>query len=95
MQNRKLRAPDDVAAFVRSLHPGIKRKNKSGIKLILENPNAGKALKSDFSGLYSLSIGRFRIIYKFLENEITLITIGPRKTIYQETMRLIQKQKQI
>jgi mRNA interferase RelE/StbE len=93
MQNKKLRALDDVAVFVRSLHPDIKRKIKSGLKLILENPNAGKALKSDLSGLYSLRIGRFRIIYKFLENEITLITIGPRKTIYQETARLIQKQQ--
>jgi mRNA interferase RelE/StbE len=92
MQKRKLRAPDDVVTFVRSLHPDIKRKIKAGIKLILENPNAGKALKGDLSGLYSFRTGRFRIIYKFLYNEITLITIGPRKTIYQETMRLIQKQ---
>lgn len=91
MQKRKLRAPDDVVTLLRSLHPNIKRKIKSGIKLILEDPNAGKALKSDLSGLYSLRIGKFRIIYKFLNSEITLIAIGPRKTIYEETLRLIQK----
>jgi mRNA-degrading endonuclease RelE of RelBE toxin-antitoxin system len=87
-----IRVPDDVAAFIRSLYPDIKRKIKSGIKLILDNSNAGKALKSDLSGLFSLRIGRFRIIYKTVKNEIILIAVGPRKTIYEETSRHIKKQ---
>ena len=91
MQNRKLRAPDDVASFVRSLHPDIKRKIRSSISQILENPHAGKALKSDLSGLYSFPIGRFRIVNRIAGQEITLIAIGPRKTIYQETARLLTR----
>ena len=93
MPNKKLRTPDDVATLVRSLHPDIKKKIKSGLKLLLENPSAGKALKSELAGLNSLRIGRFRIVYEILEHEIALIAIGPRKTIYEETARLLQKHK--
>jgi len=88
---RGIRTPDDVASLIRSLHPEIKRKIKSGIKLIMDNPAEGKALKSDLAGLRSLRVGRFRIVYKIMDNEIALIAIGPRKTIYEETSRLVNR----
>ncbi len=51
-----------------------------------ENPFAGKALKGRYRGLYSLRVGRFRVIYK-IEGEklqILILNIGERQGIYDD-----------
>ena len=89
----RLRVPDEVAVLIRHLHPQVKRKDKSGLKLILFNPHVGKPLKEDLQGLLSYKVGRIRIIYRIApKRTIELITIGPRKTIYEETYRALKKE---
>ena len=46
----------------------------------------------ELSGLRSLRVRSFRIIYRMKDAEqIELVAIGPRERIYEETFRLIQK----
>ncbi len=49
-------------------------------------------MKEELSGLRSLRIKRFRIIYEIsVRREISIVALGPRKYIYEETFRIIQK----
>ena len=88
----KLRIPDYLVKFIRTLHPELKRKIKVAFKNITEGPYSGKMLKDELEGLRSLRVSRFRIIYKLkASKEIQIVAIGPRTTIYEETYRLIKK----
>ena len=90
---RKLRVPEYVADLVRSLHPELKRKVKSALKQILENPSSGKALKEELQGLNSYQVGKLRIIYRpAARRVIEIVAIGPRKSIYQETYRMVKRE---
>jgi mRNA interferase RelE/StbE len=91
---RRIRLSDDAASLVRSLHPELKRKMKAALQAILDNPDSGKALKHELSGLHSFRISRFRIIYKKAGGgTIEIVVIGPRRTIYEETFRLVNEKK--
>ena len=92
MASFRLEVPDAVAAVIRSLHPDIKRRVRAGLSLVTADPSAGKALKGDLEGLWSFRIGRLRIVYRAPEGRIVeLVAIGPRATIYAETLRLARR----
>ncbi len=90
----KLKVPAPVAETIRSLHPDVKKKIRAGLEAILKDPEAGKALKQELSGLRSFRVGRYRIVYK-LEGKtaLELVAVGPRKVIYTETYLLLRKSK--
>ena len=89
----RLNVPDEVAGVVRSLHPELKRKVKSSLQTILEQPEAGKALKDELAGLRSFRVGKFRIIYRIASRDrIDLVALGPRVRIYEETYRILRKE---
>jgi mRNA-degrading endonuclease RelE of RelBE toxin-antitoxin system len=52
---------------------------------------AGKALHEDLAGLCSFRVGKLRIIYRPSSRVLEVITIGPRRDIYTETLRLIKR----
>jgi mRNA interferase RelE/StbE len=85
--------PDETAALIRKMHPELKKKIESGFKIILEEPNTGKLLRCELSGLRSFRVSRFRIIYRVVKEEVEIVAIGPRIRIYEETYRLLQKEK--
>ena len=90
----KIRAPDEIAGLIRSAHPQLKRKIKAALNLIVADPALGKSLRDELKGLKSFQVSRFRIIYRTSSKRvIELIAIGPRKTIYEETYRIIKKEK--
>jgi mRNA interferase RelE/StbE len=90
----KLRVPDDVATFVRNLHPILKKRIKQTLKTIMEGPYCGKLLKDDLSELRSFRVKKFRIIYKMLsKTQIGIVTVGPRRSIYEETFRIISREQ--
>ena len=90
---RKLRVPDEFVALIRGCHPNLKRKIMAGLKHIIDEPEVGKSLKDELEGLKSYRISRFRIIYRLSsKNIIEIIAIGPRKTIYEETYRIIKRE---
>lgn len=88
----KIKASSDIHSLIKNLHPVIKRKIRAGLDEILSNPESGKYLKDELSGLQSYKVGKLRIIYRKSSNIIELISIGPRKNIYQETARLIKRE---
>jgi mRNA interferase RelE/StbE len=76
------------------MHPVLKKRIKLAFNKILKDPYSGKALKEELDGLRSFRIKRFRIIYKVsLKKVISIIALGPRKYIYEETFRIIKKNK--
>ena len=88
----RLSVPDETADFLRSLHPEIKRKIKAALNLIASDAGVGKSLRDELRGLKSFQIGRFRIIYRVTSKRIIeIVAIGPRRTIYEETYRLLKK----
>lgn len=84
---------DETAELVRSLHPDLKRKIKAALQAVLIDPQSGKALKDDLEGLQSFRVGKFRMVYRIAKDKgiIEVIAIGPRKTIYEETLNLLRK----
>lgn len=92
MNQPKLKVPNDVVHLLRRLHPELKRKIRAGFELLIKNPFEGKELKEELKGLRSLRVGRLRIIYRLsTTSQIEIVNMGPRKTIYFETYRLISK----
>lgn len=90
---RHLKIPAAVASLVRGLHPDLKRKVRAALDQILEDPSVGKALKEELAGLRSYRVGRIRVIYRSAAGDvIELVAVGPRNTIYEETLRLVKKQ---
>lgn len=62
-------------------------------KTILSDPSSGKALKDELAGLRSFGVGSFRIIYRVIRNVIEIVAIGPRERIYEETYRLLKRER--
>ncbi len=91
----KFRIPDDIAGQIRGMHPHLKKKIKASLQTILNNPSSGKYLKDELEGLWSFRVSKFRIIYRVADKkQIEIIAIGPRKHIYEETYRIISKEKE-
>lgn len=91
----KLKIPHDTAALVRSMHPDLKRKIKAGLRAILKDSHAGKALKDELDGLRSFRVGKFTIVYRIGTEGATIeiAAIGPRNRIYEETLRFLKKKQ--
>jgi mRNA interferase RelE/StbE len=88
----KLVVPKEIQELIRKMHPDLKKKIRASLKMILSEPNSGKALMEELSGLRSLRVSSFRIIYRTKGPErVDLVAIGPRERIYEETYRLLQK----
>jgi mRNA interferase RelE/StbE len=90
----KLLVPDNVAALVRTLHPHLKKKVRMSLQIILADPSAGKELEEKLAGLRSLRVSRYRIIYRISPGrQIEIVAIGPRDRIYEETYRLLRRNR--
>ncbi len=89
----RLRVPDDLEEFIQRLHPALKRKVRAGLDVIRNEPLAGKELRDDLAGLRSLRVGRVRLIYRVAPKRlIDLVALGPRRNIYEETLRLLRRE---
>lgn len=90
--SRELRAPEEVRALIRHLHPGLKKKVRAALQVILSDPDHGKALRDELLGLRSVRVGRLRVICRVASASIDLVALGPRWAIYEETVRLLHRQ---
>ena len=95
MSIRRLKMSDETAELVRTLHPDLKRKIKAALQTVLNDPQSGKVLKDELERLQSFKVGKFRVVYKTAKDKgiIEVVAVGPRKTIYEETLRLLQREK--
>jgi mRNA interferase RelE/StbE len=89
----RIKVPDSVGALLRGMHPHLKRKIKSSFKIIVSNPNEGKALKEELTGLRSFKVSRFRIVYRARKDIIEVVAVGPRDRVYEETLLLLRKEE--
>lgn len=90
----KLRITEDTVSLIRGLHPQLKKKIRAALQEITDNPHTGKALKDELKGLLSYRIKKTRIIYRLTGKKfIDILAIGPRKSIYEETYKLLKKKK--
>lgn len=87
----KLRVPHEIVHLIRTMHPHLKKKIKASLHAILSEPHSGKNLKDELVGLRSFKVSSFRIIYRASDKkEIEIVAIGPRKNIYEETLRIVK-----
>ena len=86
---------DELRELIRHLPPQTKKKIRNALDEILENPNCGKALRDELSGLMSYKLDTIRIIYQIDQTFVALIAIGPRKTIYQRVALEIKRLKDV
>ena len=88
----RLKLSEETRSLIQHLHPELKRKVRAALEQILQDPSTGKALRDDLQGLRSFPVGRIRIIYRLFPLIIEIVVIGPRKTIYEDTLRLIRRE---
>lgn len=73
--------------------PLLKRRIKEALQTILDDPYSAKALTEELKGLRSFRIGRIRIIYAITSKTvIEIVAVGPRRTVYEETYRIISRE---
>jgi len=89
---RPLRTTEDISAYIRSLHPALKKRIHKALDQIRTQPGEGKPLQRELAGYRSFRVGKFRIIYRVTMKEIEVVAVGPRRIIYDETTILMEKQ---
>jgi len=90
-----LRIPDELVLLIRNLHPLIKTDIRNALRLLTQNPHAGKALKEELDGLRSYRMKKYRVIYRVPAPPpriLEIVAIGPRKTIYEATFNIISRE---
>lgn len=89
----RLKVPEETAALIRHSHPELRRRIREALRTIAEDPTVGKPLVHDLMGLRSFRLGKTRIVHAIGEGgSIDIVTIGPRRRIYEETYRLISRE---
>lgn len=90
----RLRVPDEVVRMLRGLHPDLKQKLRTALDTLAREPRAGKTLQGELEGLRSLRVSRVRILYRLgTRRVLEIVVVGPRERIYEETLRLIRKER--
>ena len=88
--SRPIRTTEDISAYIRSLHPALKKRIHNALDQIRTQPGDGKPLQRELEGYRSFRVGKFRIIYRVTMKEIEIVVVGPRRIIYDETTRLME-----
>jgi len=87
----RIKLPVEVAGLIRNLHPRIKRKIRSALEAIQEDPMSGKQLRGELEAYRSFRVGKIRIIYREKDGIIEIVAIGSREVIYFETTLLLKQ----
>ena len=80
----KIRFTSSAAKAIRKLDPEIRRRVRSALAVLAEQPERGKPLQLTLKGLRSWRTGDFRIVYQIVERriEILVIAVGHRRDVY-------------
>ena len=77
--------------------PKIDARNKSMLKRAIEerlttSPEVfGKPLRRSLKGYWKLRVGDYRVVFKISGDDIRILAIIDRKTVYQRSEKKIQK----
>ena len=89
----KLRVRDDLLELIRGLHPELKSKLRRALHAVVSNPHCGKSLRDELTGFRSYRVSHLRVIYRIAPRGriIDVVAIGPRARIYDDTLRLLER----
>jgi mRNA-degrading endonuclease RelE of RelBE toxin-antitoxin system len=74
----------------RTLHPQSKARVRAAIDGLRPDPTIGRPLRDELTGLWRYPVGRLRIVYRFDDNMLEVVSIGPRAVIYEELARRVR-----
>ena len=83
--NYSIKIKSSAAKSLRRIHGPDRHRLIEAIDRLATEPSAGAALKGEFSGLRRLRVGRYRIIYEAIHQELVVlvIRIGHRGEVYR------------
>lgn len=82
-----VRIPEDVREAVRALHPDLKPLVRAAIDQLRGDPGLGKPLRGELAGWRSFRVRRYRIIFRERSGALEIAALGPRRLIYEDTVR--------
>lgn len=88
----KIRYSQEAKEAIENLQEKKKRQIKAAIERLASHPALGKPLDAALKGYYSYRPGDYRIIYKIIRNEITIMImyVGHRGSVYEVFTRKIK-----
>jgi mRNA interferase RelE/StbE len=80
-----IRIKASAAKALRRLPSGDRTRVVDAIDRLAREPAAGGTLKGEFSGLRRLRVGRYRIVYEVIDDELVVLVlrIWHRKEVYR------------
>jgi mRNA interferase RelE/StbE len=80
-----MKVADQILDYVRRLHPAQRQSVKAALRTLETGAPADIiALEDDLEGFYRLRVGKFRIVYRYLQDgEISCEFIDVRATVYE------------
>ena len=96
MRRPAVRFTPEAAKLVSKLHPEIKKMIRSALEELRSNPFLGDDLREELSGFKSYKPRRYRILYKFDEDENTIDVyyVGHRREVYEKFMLMVKQLQQ-
>lgn len=94
MARRRLAYEAEAVGAINDLHPEPRRKIRTALEALRDEPDLGKELRDELAGLRSLRVGRLRIVYRETRGAIQVIDVGPRETIYEDLARRLLRDEQ-
>ena len=83
MSKYRLEISQVVRDAIIHLPPQFKRKVKTALQSLSEDPYQAKALRDELEGLRSFRVARSRLILRVKRSTVEVVAFGPRKDIYE------------
>jgi len=85
--------PPHGAEIIRHLPPVMKRDIKQALRSLSADPFAGTPLIGELTGLWRISVRRFRIVYELNRKAraIRIFAIGHRREVYEELAERLRR----
>jgi mRNA interferase RelE/StbE len=78
---------EDAREFARTLHPEARAHVRAAIDDLRDDPTIGRPLRDELAGLSRYPVGRLRIVYRYDDDALEVVAIGPRAAIYEDLAR--------
>jgi len=92
MKKAAIKFTPEAAQLFAVLPPENKKIIKAGLKVLGQAPDSGGDLQEELSGFKSCKLKRYRVIYKFSEEEnvVRVYYLGHRKDVYEQFQTLLK-----
>ena len=87
----RLRVPNEIRDLSRALNPDTKRKVRTALDAVIDDPETGMALSEQLAGYRRIRIGGWRIVYRQEGQLIQVHVIGRRSSVYTDLIARIER----